>query len=131
MKPKHLLTATLIFFTVSSLLFGIEKFAGKDYEGINLSFKNRSSSKMKAETSPEKINSDKLKAGLKNDAKYLLDSVLVSDGKGKIINKYNYTYDNHGNELSYESFELVDSLNSFIGVYKYINTYTNDDKLAS
>ena len=78
MKPKHLLTATLIFFTVSSLLFGIEKFAGKDYEGINLSFKNRSSSKMKAETSPEKINSDKLKAGLKNDSLINFLSILIT-----------------------------------------------------
>lgn len=131
MKPKYLLSATLILFTVSTLLFGIEKIAWKDYEGKNLSFKSFRDSEMKALPSAEKMNPVKLKAGLKNETKYLLDSVLVSDNKGDIIAKTKSTYDNHGNELSYESLELVDSLNSFIGVYKYINTYTNDDKQVS
>lgn len=131
MKPIHLLTATLILFTVSSLLFGIDKFAGKEFEVKESSFKNFKDSEMKAVPFPEKIKSVKLNAGLNNDTKLLLDSVLVTDEKGKIINKYFYTYDNHGNELSYESLEWIDSLNIYIGIYKYINTFTNDDRLVS
>jgi hypothetical protein len=131
MKPIHILSATLMLFTVSTLLFGIEKFTDAEYEGKNLTFKSYRDSEKKELSSVEKINPIRLKAGLKNETKFLLDSVLTSDENGQVFSKHTYTYDNHGNELSYESIELDDSLKTFVGVYKYINTFTNDDKQVS